>query len=49
MQRLPWTVGQHNISGLNVVAVLPCLHFTVHLMRGVFVFKERHSRSPHVV
>lgn len=49
MQRLPRTVGQHNISRLNVVPVLPWLHFPVHLMGVVFVLKERDSRSSHVV
>lgn len=49
MQRLPRTVGQNHISRLNVVAVLPWLHLTVHLMGGVFVFKERDSCSSHVV
>lgn len=49
MQWLPRTVGQHNISRLNMVAILPWLHFTIHLMGGVFVFKEWDSRSPQVV
>lgn len=49
MQRLPRAVGQHNVSRLNVVAILPWLHFSIHLMGGVFVFKERDSRSSHVV
>lgn len=48
MQRLPRTVGQHDISRMNVVAILPWLHFTVHLMGGVFA-EERDSGSSHVV
>lgn len=49
MQRLPRTVGQHDVSRLNMAAVLPRLHFSIDLMRSVFVFKERASCSFQVV
>lgn len=49
MQRLTRTVGQHNISGLDMVAILPWLHLAVHLVRGVFVFEEGASSSSQVV
>ena len=49
VQGLPRAVSQHNISRLDVVTILPCLHFAIHLIGGVFVFKERDSCSSHVV
>lgn len=49
MQGLPRTVGQHHITGLDMIAILPRLHFAVHCMGGVFVFEERDSCSSHVV
>lgn len=49
VQRLSWTVGQHNISRLDVVSILPRLHFPIYLMGGIFIFKEWDSSSSHVV